>query len=109
VRTLRVDTRRPTPFAPAAAGVKRGRVATLRFRVEDARPGSPTANVVIAIRDARGRTVKTLHLAARAVNTTLRARFRCNLAPGRYRFTVRATDAAGNRQTKVAGNRLLVR
>ena len=108
VRALRVDTRRPTPRATVRARAVHGRIATLRFKVIDPRPGSPTASVVITIRNAAGRTVKTLRLPRRAVNTALRARFRCTLAPGRYRFSVSATDAAGNRQTTVAGNTMLV-
>jgi len=109
VRELRVDTRRPTLRAAVCARAVHGRVATLRFKVIDPRPGSPTASVVITIRNAAGRAVKTLHLPRRAVNTALRARFRCTLVPGRYRFSVSATDAAGNRQTRAAGNTLLVR
>ena len=37
------------------------------------------------------------------------ASFRCKLARGKYRFYVYATDPAGNKQVKVASNRLTVR
>jgi hypothetical protein len=36
-------------------------------------------------------------------------RFDCTLARGTYRFTVYATDLAGNTQAKAASNRLVVK
>ena len=53
--------------------------------------------------------MKRLQLGSRPVNTALTARFRCALRPGTYRFSVRATDAAGNPQANVASQRLTVR
>ena len=44
-----------------------------------------------------------------AVNRRLAASFVCRLAAGQYRFYVYATDAAGNKQSRVASNRLTVR
>ena len=43
------------------------------------------------------------------LNTPLVARFACRLAAGHYRFSIYATDAAGNVQSSVASNTLTVR
>jgi hypothetical protein len=61
------------------------------------------------IRNRSGKVVKRLHLGARPVNTALTARFTCKLRAGTYRFSVRATDAAGNPQSAAASQRLTVR
>ena len=106
--TVKIDTRPPQPHALWAASVVRGHAVALRFSVSDPRPGSPTAAAVIKIRTPAGRSVKTL-LVRGPVGTSLSARFVCWLARGSYRFTVSATDAAGNAQAAAASNRLSVR
>ena len=107
--TVNIDTRRPTPVANWAAAAIRGARTALRFFVGDPRPGSPTATVTIRIVDSRGRLAKKAVLAAVKVDTTQNYIFTCWLAKGRYRFFVYATDAAGNRQSQVASNQLVVR
>jgi len=107
--TVRVDTKRPTPRAPTAATVTRGRTATLKYKIADARPGSPSATVTIRVRDARNREKWRVILRNKPVNKLLRYAFRCSLPRGTYRFLVTATDAAGNRGTKPASNKLVVR
>ena len=104
-----IDTQRPTPVAASPASVKRGHVARLRYSVSDPRPGSPTASVTIRIRNAAGRLVRVAVLGRRGVDRSLRHRFRCTLRKGTYRFSVYATDAAGNVQTAAASNTLVVR
>jgi len=110
-RTVKVgiDTQRPTPVAASPASVKRGHTATIRYSVSDARPGAPTAIVTIRIRTAAGRLVQKAVLARRDVNRPLRHRFLCTLRRGTYRFSVYATDAAGNAQTAAASSTLVVR
>lgn len=103
-----VDTRKPTVRAPYAASVVRGRTAKLRFVVKDATPCAGTAAAKLVIKNARGRAVKTLKKTVKVVVAST-ASFRCRLAKGKYRFYVYATDPAGNRQVKVASNRLTVR
>ena len=105
---VRIATRKPQVVAAWAASVARGHLATLRYRVDDHRPGPATASVSIVVKSASGRPVKSVRLAARAVDRNLAWRFVCNLAAGRYRFYVSATDAAGNRQVKEAENSLTV-
>ena len=107
--TVNIDTRRPATRAPRAAKAKQGRVAALKYEVRDATPNAGTATVAITVRNGRGKVVKRLQLGSRPVNTALSAGFRCTLRPGTYRFSVRATDAAGNTQANIASQRLTVR
>lgn len=104
---VKIDTRKPRPLANRAASVLRGRTATLRYYVSDPRPGSPSATAVIKIRTLAGRSVKTIVVRG-PVNRSLSAHFVCWFARGSYRFTVSATDAAGNTQAALASNRLAV-
>ncbi len=107
--TVRIDTRRPTPIAKWPAAAIRGARGALRFFVSDPRPGSPTATVTIRIFNARGKLAKKTVLATVRVDRTQNYVFACWLPKGHYRFTVAATDAAGNRPTAVAVNTLVVR
>ena len=107
--SVRVDTKRPTPQAPTAATVTRGRTATLKYKIVDARPGSPSATVTIRVRNARNAEKWRVILKNKPVNKLLGYAFRCSLPRGTYRFLVTATDAAGNRETKPASNKLVVR
>ena len=106
---VKIDTVAPTPKAPRAVVVRRGRVAKLAYRVTDPEPNGGTALVTIVVKNTRGGTVASLTRHGVTVNARHAAGFRCRLARGRYKFFVYATDAAGNTQTAVAGNRLVVR
>jgi hypothetical protein len=107
--TVRIDTLGPKTLAPKSASVRRGGYVTLKYRVNDVRPGSPTATVTIKIKTLSGKTVKQVALKNRPVNTDLGYRFRCTLPKRVYKFYVLATDTAGNRQTRTGSNRLTVR
>ena len=106
---VRVDTHRPTTSAPKSSSVRRGGAATLAFKVGDAAPNAGWATVTIKIRNAHGRVVKSLNVGKKSVNKALSSRFICKLAKGTYRFSVYATDAAGNAQAKVGSNKLIVK
>ena len=107
---VRIDTRKPTTRAPYAASVRRGLKAALRYKVVDLRPNGGSAKVVIRVRTTRGRLVKTLRVGVRPVNKLLTYRFRCTLPKRTYKFSVYATDRAGNVQVlPVGSNRLVVR
>jgi hypothetical protein len=110
-RTVRIDTRRPRTAALRAVTVRRGGGARLAYKVLDVLPDGGTARVVIRVRNSAGRLMKTLTYAAKPVNEALVARLAVPRAwrPGAYRFFVYATDKAGNPQTKVASNRLVVK
>ena len=107
--TVNVDSVRPSTRAPHSASVRRHHTATLAYEALDATPNGGMASVVITIKNSRGRTVKTLHLGQKPVNTLLKATFRCSLRAGTYRFFVQATDAAGNTQSNIASQTLKVR
>lgn len=106
---VRIDTHHPTTSAPKSSSVRRGSVATLAYKVSDAAPNAGWANVTIKIRNTHGHLVKSLNLGKRSVNKLLTKRFTCTLAKGTYRFSVYATDAAGNSQSRVGSNKLTVR
>ena len=106
---ISVDTKRPNPAGTKAASVRRGAKATLRYKIKDPAPSSGKATVRIVIRKVGGKVVKTVTLKSRPVGKSLKYRFVCKLQKGRYRYFVFATDAAGNKQTKVARNTLRVR
>lgn len=111
---VRIDKVKPSTAAPKAAKAKRGGKATLRYRVTDAKPNSGKVTVVIEVRyrNAKGKLVKTLKLGRRPVKTALQStgfKVPGSWQRGTYRFYVYATDAAGNRQAKVASNKLTVR
>ena len=107
--TVRIDTKRPATVAPRSASVRRGGFVSLKYRVNDARPGSPTGTVKIKIKTLSGKTVKQVTLSKRKVNTDLSYRFRCTLGKRVYKFYVLATDQAGNTQSKIGSNRLTVK
>ena len=106
---VNIDTRGPTTRAPSSATVKRYATAALKYRVDDPRPGSPTATVTIKIKNSKGVVVKTLKPGVKNVNTTYYAKFTCSLAVGTYRFYVYATDQARNVQVKIGSNKLVVK
>jgi hypothetical protein len=108
---VRLDTRKPTPKAPWISSARRGRTATLKYRVNDIAPNGGTATVTIKIKTLHGTLKKTLRCGVKAVNTTFSVRFTVprTWKAGTYRFYVYATDTAGNVQVKVASNKLIVK
>jgi hypothetical protein len=110
--TFGIDTRKPTSRAAYAASARRGTTATLRYKVVDPRPGSPTASVTIKIRNKAGKVVKTLGPVVKGVNIALTRRFTVprTWKAATYRFSIYAKDKAGNTQTlPVGSNRLVVK
>ena len=107
--TVRIDTRRPVCKAPSSASVRRNSNVTLKYRVDDAKPNAGTAKVTITVKTLGGKKVKTFKLGSKKVNTSLSHRFRCTLAKKSYKFYVTAVDAAGNPQTKIGVNKLVVK
>jgi hypothetical protein len=104
--TVKIDTTGPVTAAKAARGKKRHAV-TLRYRVDDALSPEATA-VSIVVRNARGKTVKTIGVGTCSIGTWQSAKWTPR-AKGTYRFTVFAEDLAGNVQTEAGSARVTVR
>ncbi len=90
----------------ARATVRRGRTATIAFRINDL---TPQATVRLVVMGARGAQSRALGSALRTTGVRHTLRFACTLPRGTYRIVVRATDLAGNRQVKSGVARLVVR
>jgi photosystem II stability/assembly factor-like uncharacterized protein len=102
-----IDTVRPRLTAVRSSPVFRGKVAKVRFRVDDI--STTRVDVVVKIRHAgRSAVIKTVRARVRPKASRVLA-FRCTLPAGRYRFTVFATDLAGNRQARAGHGTLIVR
>jgi hypothetical protein len=103
---VRIDTHRPTTSAYRSS-VYPGRIAHLHCAVSDPQPCAGWAKVQIDVRNGDGKLVRRI-LRDRQPLGRFTAGFRCTLSRGTYRFKVYATDAAGNRQSKVGSSLLVV-
>lgn len=92
--SVRIDTSIPTATLYAAS-VRQGRMAKLRFRIDDGPPSCGAANLAITVAHDR-KILKTIPLSGVPMGKSLSNDFRCTLPPGRYRLSLRATDLAGN-------------
>ena len=101
---FKIDTTRPKPAA-LGASVKRGSTAKLRYRIADYSP----CVVKIAIKTARGATLKSITVKGARPMAWLVASFHCTLAKGTYRWYVSATDSVGYKQVKPAVGKLVVK
>ena len=108
--TVRIDTQGPATKALARAGVRKGRKATLKYRIDEQPfPCGPSATVTIKIKNRAGKVVKTLDLGPQTVNKDQQATFKCTLKVARYRFWIYAVDFAGNPQQTIGKGYLKVR
>jgi photosystem II stability/assembly factor-like uncharacterized protein len=104
---LATDTTKPVAKALANAAVKRGKKASLRYKITDGR-----REAIVTIIIAKGKKAKkTLRLGGRAANVNQVATFVCKLPAGTYTYTVKATDRAGNASAKTTActRRLVVK
>ena len=101
------DTTGPDTFAPRRASVRKGRTATLYYRVTDDQ--SASCVLTIKVKTRAGRTVKTLRVGLKSCDALRHAHFRCNLSRKTYRFFVYAYDMSGNPQGTLGSNRLVVK
>ena len=100
----KIDTTKPKAAA-LGASVKRGSTANLRYRIADYSP----CVVRIAVKNARGVTVKSLTVKGARPMSWLKVGFRCTLAKGAYRFYVTATDSVGYKSAKPGVGKLVVK
>ena len=102
------DTVGPRTFATRTATVRKGKTATLYYRVTD--DVSASATVTIRIKTRAGAPKKTLRLGLKGTGRERHAHFTCRLARGTYRYWVGARDMSGNPAQKPLGhNRLTVK
>ncbi len=97
-----VVTPEPTPdpepvagavtVAASAASVKYGKLATLKFQVNEAVLGG-TADVKVVISNKAGKVVKQVKASVK-MNAAASISFRCKLAKGTYSYTVSAGSAS---------------
>ncbi len=87
----------PTTTAQAATGKPKVPL-TLRYQAGDDR--SPTVDVTLTITNDRGRNVATLHIGTMTSAKTWRTLSWTPLSKGKYTYTVRAVDLAGNQERK---------
>ena len=107
--TVRIDTSRPWTRALATSG-RRGSRVKLRFRIHDGKPSCGAAKVTIVVRNKRNKVVARYRMSGwYKTNATDTRSVRLKLAKGSYRFSVLATDRAGNAQSKALAGRLKVR
>ena len=100
----------PRPFCRPGAAREHGSAVRLGLRVSDSMPGCSSATVALTLTTLSGRKLASTTLGGVSLNKTASVSFRLShhLAKGRYRILARATDAAGNRQLKVASAMLRV-
>jgi hypothetical protein len=103
--TVKIDVVGPR-VSVARATVRRGRTATIVYRITDL---TPQATVRIVVTGARGAQARAPRPALRSTGARHTLRFACTLPRGTYRIVVRATDLAGSRQVKPGVARLVVR
>jgi C1A family cysteine protease len=107
--SISLDTQRPVTKATRKAGVRRYSYARLYYKVLDPLPCATKATVTIKIKTLGGTPVKTLRVGLRRVNSLRSCSFKCELPRRTYRYWVYATDAAGNTQSSVGRNYLVVK
>jgi C1A family cysteine protease len=105
---VNIDTVRPATRVGGKVTVKKGKTATLKYRIDDALPGCGTAVVRIQIKKG-AKVVKTIAAGAKPANAALSYRFKVKLATGTYTYRVLATDLAGNMATAVGSAKLVVK
>ncbi|MGZ4199264.1 MAG: serine hydrolase [Thermoleophilia bacterium] len=98
------------PFIAVALAdveVMKGATATLPFRIEGARGGRATVRIVIT--SIGGATIKTIAVARTArSDVDSKTSFVCRLKPGKYVWTVQATDSLHRTPTVVRSAHLTV-
>ena len=107
-----IDTARPKMVKALASKGKKSGKLTFAFSITDAKPGCGAATVSrIVVTNAKGRKVATIKGVKTVVKTNAKVRLvvKTKLKKGVYRFTVSATDIAGNKSKKATPGILVVK
>jgi len=109
---VNIDTTAPTTSGLKAVTVKRGKTATFKLRVSDAKgttPLSPTAALALTVRSPKGKVLREASLGTKATNAKVTCAWKCTLKAGSYTYSITAVDAAGNRQASAPSQKLTVK
>jgi beta propeller repeat protein len=104
---VRVDKKAPVADAPTQVKARKGQKVALRVRVRDNM--SPSADLIIKVKDRHGKVVRRLVVGDVATGKKVTRKLSCSLHRGVYHMTLRARDLAGNVQKKADTVRLVVR
>jgi len=97
--TVKIDTVGPKTTATVAASVKKGAKVEFGYRANDI---SPKCVITLKIKKTSdGSVARTYSLGSKSSNRDLTYKIDPNLAKGKYKYYVYATDQAGNKQSKL--------
>ena len=99
---------KPPATKAAAATVKRGKTAALRFRVSDPLPSCDRATVKIEIKKG-AKVVKRMIVGTEKTNAAPTYRYRAELGRDSYTYRALTTDIAGNKTRRTTPVKLTVR
>ena len=105
--TVTVDTHGPKTIAPYPLSCKRGGYATVSYQVDDT--ASPKADVSLRVTNSKGKTVSSASIGEQETGKLLTYLWKCNLGAGKYKYSILATDLAGNKASKAGKNALTVK
>jgi photosystem II stability/assembly factor-like uncharacterized protein len=91
-----LDTSMPTTSARNNVRVAKGASVTLRYRIDDWKPGCGAAKATLKIMNQSGKVIRSKALGTKKTNALLSYRYRCDLPPGVYGWYIYARDIAGN-------------
>ncbi len=104
---VNIDTTKPKTFAPKKAKGKKKKLVNIYYKVTDDYSGGK-ATVVIKIKKGR-RVVRTVKVGLVNINKLNTYRLKATFGKGKYKFLIYAQDQAGNNQTNIASNKLIIK
>lgn len=113
--TVKIDGKAPAATVKAlsvkAANARKGKIIKVAVTIGDPKPSCGSATLVLVLTTTANKKLATLTFKGEPTNKalTLSDKLTRTLAKGSYYLTVRATDAAGNVQAKVAKAKLTVK
>lgn len=105
--TVNLDTHGPKTIAPYPLSCKRGGYATVSYQVDDS--ASPKADVSLRVTNSKGKTVAKASIGEQETGKLLTYLWKCPLGAGKYKYSILATDLAGNKASKAGKNTLTVK
>jgi hypothetical protein len=104
--TVKIDTTGPTTAGKAASG-KKDHAISLKYKIADKLSSKATA-VVLTVRTAKGKLVKSFKLGTKATRKWLAVKWTPKAA-GSYEYSLTGKDLAGNKQTKARVSKIKVK